>query len=91
MSLPVGTLVLIVRSTTEPRHNGKTGEIAGGLAVRYERNWGVPHVCYLVKIPGVPSTLPSGLWGAAPECVFPIAPPGTPDDVTTDEPRKVTA
>lgn len=88
MSLPVGTLVLIVRSKIA---KGRVGTITHPLG-RYlscSHGW---VTAYALHIPGVPGYGPMGdVWLCDPTQIVPITPPGRTDDVTTDEPIREVA
>jgi hypothetical protein len=95
MSLPVGTLVMLVRPI-DPKDAGLVGEIVAPLSVRDVAVLG-PIPCYGVVFPrdlsdwpGTPD-FPAGAWGVRPSMIIPITPPGRTDDVTTDEPVKEAA
>lgn len=88
MSLPVGTLVMLINSGDQ---SGMVGTIVAPLTIHQNCVCG-PAACYGVDFPRNPSYwpggdgLPRGAWCVAPEHLVPIIPPGQTDDVTTDEP-----
>lgn len=85
MSLPVGTLVMLVRATEMIEFNGTVATIIGPLKVR--DLWDGPFLCYDVGL------IDEHGWRVypGPHQVIPITPPGKTDDVTHDIDNEVTA
>lgn len=89
MTIPVGTLCLLVRTH---EHCGKTCTVTGVARNELCRlTWGpgpslweVLPLVYTVDIPGVSPTYAGMLVGATHDQLFPLAPPGVHDDEKHD-------
>ena len=100
MSLPVGTLVIQVRSK-RPENIGRVGTIVSPLEDHFidsNESWTRGYGVIWARGPGPwrggrsnkrnDAFLPKGATVIRPDLIVPIKPPGKTDDVTTEKPIK---